>query len=154
MTHQEAVQAFMEGAGQTVRKTPSFPTYPEKLLRSKLIIEEVWELFNKGMGAKGDLRWIDSEDQSTCTLVFTLQKTSPDDLVEVADALTDIDVVVSGTGCTYGIDVDDTFAEVHRSNMTKLDNPVFNEFGKLMKGPNYSPPNIRKVIFDQMNDGA
>jgi predicted HAD superfamily Cof-like phosphohydrolase len=144
----------MEGAGQTVRKTPSFPTYPEKLLRSKLIIEEVWELFNKGMGASGDLRWIDSEDQSTCTLVFTLQKTSPDDLVQVADALTDIDVVVSGTGCTYGIDLDETFEEVHRSNMSKLIEKTFNEFGKLLKGRFYSPPNLKKIISDQMNDGA
>ena len=71
------------------------------------------------------------------------------DIVEVADALTDILVVTYGAGAAFGIDLDKCFNEVHRSNMSKLSEegkPIYNEFGKVMKGPNYSPPDLKKII--------
>ena len=71
------------------------------------------------------------------------------DIVEVADALTDILVVTYGAGAAFGIDLDKCFDEVHRSNMSKLSEEgktIYNEFGKVMKGPNYLPPDLKKFI--------
>ena len=71
------------------------------------------------------------------------------DLVEVADALTDLLYVTYGAGHAFGIDLDKCFIEVQNSNMSKLDRngkPIYNEFGKVMKGPNYSPPDLKKII--------
>ena len=72
------------------------------------------------------------------------------DLVEVADALTDILYVTYGAGHAFGINLDDCFEEVQNSNMSKLDEngkPIYNEHGKVMKGPNYFKPNLKKIIF-------
>ena len=71
------------------------------------------------------------------------------DLVEVADALTDILYVTYGAGHAFGIDLDKCFEEVQKSNMSKLGKdgkPIYNEFGKVMKGPNYFKPVIKKII--------
>ena len=70
-------------------------------------------------------------------------------LKEVADALTDILYVTYGAGHAFGINLDKCFAEVQRSNMSKLDkdgNPIYNEKGKVMKGPNYSEPNLKQFV--------
>ena len=71
------------------------------------------------------------------------------DLKEVADALTDILYVTYGAGCAYGIDLDKCFKEVQRANMSKLGSdgkPIYNEKGKVMKGPNYSEPNLKQFL--------
>lgn len=71
------------------------------------------------------------------------------DLIAVADALGDLLYVVYGTGLAYGLDLDAAFAEIHRSNMTKLGpdgKPLRNEDGKVVKGPNWEPPNLEKVL--------
>ena len=71
------------------------------------------------------------------------------DLKEVADALTDILYVTYGAGCAYGIDLDKCFKEVQRANMSKLGldgKPIYNEKGKVMKGPNYSEPNLKPFV--------
>ena len=71
------------------------------------------------------------------------------DLVEVADALTDILYVTYGAGHAFGINLDDCFSEVQRSNMSKLGNdgkPIYNEHGKVMKGPNYFEPDLKKFL--------
>lgn len=71
------------------------------------------------------------------------------DLVEIADALCDIIYIAYGTGVSYGLPMDLLFDEVHRSNMSKLDEngkPIFREDGKVTKGPNYSPPQLRSII--------
>ena len=71
------------------------------------------------------------------------------DIVEVADALTDILYVTYGAGHAFGIDLDKCFEEVQNSNMSKLDNngkPIYNESGKVMKGPNYFKPNIEGIL--------
>lgn len=73
-----------------------------------------------------------------------------EDPVAAADALTDILYVVYGTGDCFGIDLDKCYAEVHRSNMSKLGEdgkPIRNEHGKVMKGPNYTPPNLKDILF-------
>lgn len=77
------------------------------------------------------------------------EATSRQDLVGIADALTDLLYVVYGAGHAYGINLDDCFAEVHRSNMSKLDDesqPIYREDGKVLKGPNYTPPDLAEII--------
>ena len=116
------VKIFMETFGQMVRTKPNFPDDKTMLLRLDLIKEELSEL-EEAMGTKN--------------------------LKEVADALTDILYVTYGAGYAYGIDLDKCFKEVQRANMSKLGEdgkPIYNDQGKVMKGPNYSEPNLKKFV--------
>ena len=116
------VKTFMETFGQMVRTNPQFPDGKTMQLRYDLIKEELNEL-EQAMKSK--------------------------DLKEIADALTDILYVTYGAGFAYGIDLDKCFKEVQRANMSKLGKdgkPIFNEKGKVMKGPNYSEPNLKKFL--------
>ena len=116
------VKTFMETFGQMVRTKPQFPDEKTMQLRYDLITEELNEL-EQAMKSK--------------------------DLKEIADALTDILYVTYGAGFAYGIDLDKCFKEVQRANMSKLGKdgkPIFNEKGKVMKGPNYSEPNLKQFV--------
>ena len=116
------VKTFMETFGQMVRTKPQFPDEKTMQLRYDLIKEELDEL-EQAMKSK--------------------------DLKEIADALTDILYVTYGAGFAYGIDLDKCFKEVQRANMSKLGKdgkPIFNEKGKVMKGPNYSEPNLKQFV--------
>ena len=120
MTNFQKVKTFMQTFGQEVKLKPSFSTQKINDLRYNLIKEELNELKEA----------IDNKD-----------------LLEVADALTDILYVTYGAGHAFGIDLDKCFEEVQNSNMSKLGedgNPVYNDFGKVMKGPNYYKPNLSK----------
>jgi len=122
MTNFEKVKEFMTTFGQEVKNKPEFPNEKIVELRKKLIDEE----FNELKDAINE-----------------------NDLIEVADALTDILVVTYGAGVAFGIDLDKCFKEVHRSNMSKLSEdgkPIYNEFGKVMKGPNYFKPNLKQYL--------
>ena len=122
MSNFKDVRIFMEKFGQMVRTKPAFPNDKTMQLRFNLIKEELNEL-EEAMKNK--------------------------DLKEVADALTDILYVTYGAGYAYGIDLDECFKEVQRANMSKLGNdgkPIYNEQGKVMKGPNYSEPNLEKFV--------
>ena len=116
------VKTFMETFGQMVRTKPQFPDEKTMQLRYELIKEELNEL-EQAMKTKN--------------------------LKEIADALTDILYVTYGAGCAYGIDLDKCFKEVQRANMSKLGKdgkPIFNDKGKVMKGPNYLAPNLKQFI--------
>ena len=116
------VKTFMETFGQIVRTKPQFPDEKTMQLRYDLIKEELNEL-EQAMKTKN--------------------------LKEVADALTDILYVTYGAGYAYGIDLDKCFKEVQRANMSKLGNdgkPIYNEKGKVMKGPNYLKPNLKQFV--------
>ena len=122
MSNFNMVKTFMETFGQEVKIKPSFGSDKINSLRYDLIKEELEELK------------IAMENK---------------DLLEVADALTDILYVTYGAGHAFGIDLDKCFEEVQSSNMSKLDenkNPIYNELGKVMKGPNYFKPNLLKFI--------
>ena len=122
MTNFEKVGTFMKTFGQEVKESPSFSTEKINDLRLSLIKEELNEL---------------------------IEAMNKRDLVEVADALTDILYVTYGAGHAFGINLDKCFAEVQNSNMSKLDNygkPIYNDIGKVMKGPNYFKPNLEKYI--------
>ena len=116
------VKTFMETFGQMVRTKPRFPDEKTMQLRYELIKEELNEL-EQAMKTKN--------------------------LKEIADALTDILYVTYGAGYAYGINLDKCFKEVQRANMSKLGNdgkPIYNEKGKVMKGPNYSEPNLKQFV--------
>ena len=122
MTNFEKVKEFMITFGQEVKNNAEFPNKKIVDLRKKLIDEEFNEL-------KDAIK--------------------ENNLIEVADALTDILVVTYGAGVAFGIDLDKCFKEVHRSNMSKLSKdgkPIYNEFGKVMKGPNYFKPNLKQYL--------
>ena len=122
MTNFEKVGLFMTTFGQEVKKKPSLSTDKINNLRISLIQEELNEFIEA-----------------------ILNK----DLKEAADALTDILYVTYGAGHSFGINLDDCFDEVQRSNMSKLGNdgkPIYNEHGKVMKGPNYFKPNLNKFL--------
>ena len=122
MTNFEKVKKFMETFGQEVKSKPSFSSKKINDLRYNLIKEELDEL---------------------------KQAIDKNDLLEVADALTDILYVTYGAGHAFGIDLDKCFDEVQNSNMSKLDEngkPIYNESGKVMKGPNYFKPDLSKFI--------
>ena len=122
MTNFESVKKFMHTFGQEVRTKAGFPNDKIIGLRLDLIREELSEL--KEAVEKKDIK-------------------------EVADALTDILYVTYGAGHAFGINLDKCFDEVQNSNMSKLDEngkPIYNDSGKVMKGPNYFPPNLKKII--------
>jgi len=122
MSNFEEVKKFMETFGQMVRTKPQFPDEKTMQLRFDLIQEELNEL-EEAMKTKN--------------------------LKEIADALTDILYVTYGAGYAYGVNLDECFKEVQRSNMSKLGSdgkPIFNEKGKVMKGPNYSEPDLKKFV--------
>ncbi len=122
MTNFDDVKKFMKVFGQQVKTKPQFPDEKTMQLRFDLIKEELNEL-EQAMKTKN--------------------------LKEIADALTDILYVTYGAGCAYGIDLDKCFKEVQRANMSKLGKdgkPIYNEKGKVMKGPNYSEPNLKKFV--------
>ena len=122
MTNFESVKKFMQTFGQEVRSKASFPNDKITSLRLNLIKEELLELEE------------------------AIEKK---DINEVADALTDILYVTYGAGHAFGINLDKCFKEVQNSNMSKLGSdgkPIFNEHGKVMKGPNYFKPNFSKFF--------
>ena len=122
MTNFKDVKKFMETFGQEVKKKAEFPSDKIVKLRYDLIKEELDE-FDEAIKRK--------------------------DLKEVADSLTDILYVTYGAGHAFGIDLDKCFDEVQRSNMSKLGDdgkPIYNDKGKVMKGPNYFKPNLSKFL--------
>ena len=122
MSNFSKVGIFMKTFGQEVKNKPAFSTDKINKLRLDLIKEELSELTD-AMNNK--------------------------DLLEVADALTDILYVTYGAGHAFGIDLDKCFDEVQNSNMSKLDEngkPIYNENGKVMKGPNYFKPDLSKFV--------
>ena len=122
MSNFDDVKTFMKTFGQIVKNKAEFPDKNTMQLRFDLIHEELKEL------------------------EFAMKTKN---LEEVADALTDILYVTYGAGCAYGIDLDKCFKEVQRANMSKLGEdgkPIFNDKGKVMKGPKYNAPNLKQFI--------
>ena len=123
MTNFEKVRLFMTTFGQEVKKKSGLSSDKINNLRINLIEEELIELKDA----------VNNKDIS-----------------EVADALTDILYVTYGAGHAFGINLDDCFEEVQKSNMSKLGDdgkPIYNNLGKVMKGPKYFKPNLNKFLF-------
>ena len=123
MTNFKKVGEFMKAFGQEVKSLPNLSSEKINDLRINLIDEELNEL---------------------------KEAIKKKNLIEVADALTDILYVTYGAGHAFGIDLDKCFMEVQKSNMSKLGNdgkPIYNQYGKVMKGPNYFKPNLKKILY-------
>ena len=121
-TNFELVGDFMEAFGQDVQLEPTWPDFNTRELRLELIAEELDELSD----AIADR-----------------------DMIQIADALTDLLYVVYGAGHAFGIDLDECFQEVHSSNMSKLGEngrPIHREDGKVMKGPGYFEPDLESIL--------
>ena len=119
---QDALREFHEAFDLTRSEVPGLPSKDIRDLRINLLKEE-WEEYLEGEAT--------------------------DDLIEIADALADMVYIAYGTAVAYGIRLDKVFEEVHSSNMSKLDangKPIYREDGKVLKGPNYSPPNIETIL--------
>jgi predicted HAD superfamily Cof-like phosphohydrolase len=122
MSNFESVKVFMRTFGQEIKDKPSFPTTKITQLRYSLIKEELNEL---------------------------KEAIDKNNLKEVADALTDILYVTYGAGHAFGINLDACFTEVQSSNMSKLGKdgkPIYNEYGKVLKGPKYFKPDLSKFV--------
>ena len=118
----ELVGDFMEAFGQKVELEPTWPDFNTRELRLELIAEELDELSD----AVADR-----------------------DMIQIADALTDLLYVIYGAGHAFGIDLDECFQEVHASNMSKLGEngrPIYREDGKVMKGPGYFEPDLEGIL--------
>ena len=125
MTNNEMVKQFMEAFGQEVKSSPELPGPKTLNLRLDLIEEEVDEL---------------------------LEAHNEQNLVKIADALTDILYVTYGMGHACGIDLDRCFRHIHYSNMSKLGSdgkPLYRDDGKVLKGPNYWAPKLEEVVFNK-----
>ena len=117
-----AVTEFHEAFGLMINSAPVLPDAATRDLRKKLLAEEYNE-------------YTTAEEE--------------DDIVEIADALADLIYIACGTAVAYGIPLDRVFAEVHRSNMSKLGEngrPIYRDDGKVLKGPTYSPPDIKTIL--------
>lgn len=124
LSYYKQVHQFHESYNIPILNLPQFPDNGRIALRESLIKEEVLELLNA----------IDKRD-----------------LVETADGIADAIVVLIGTALEFGIPLDKVMAEVHRSNMSKLgpdSKPVLREDGKVLKGPNFTPPDIQSILFE------
>ena len=129
MTNFEKVGHFMKTFGQEIKTSADLSTDKINSLRVSLINEELEEL-KKAISER--------------------------DMLEIADALTDLLYVTYGAGHAFGIDLDKCFDEVQNSNMSKLDEngkPIYNESGKVLKGPNYFKPDLRKFIKRKVDKG-
>ena len=129
MTNFEKVGYFMKTFGQEIKTSTDLSTDKINSLRVSLINEELEEL-KKAISER--------------------------DILEIADALTDLLYVTYGAGHAFGIDLDKCFDEVQNSNMSKLDEngkPIYNELGKVLKGPNYFKPDLRKFIKRKVDKG-
>ena len=145
-TNFQKVGEFMKAYEQDVHTTARFPMEKIRQLRFDLIEEELDELA-EAMYNQEDLE--ETNDNGELSSESEFINDSQENLIEIADALTDLLYVVYGAGHAYGINLDACFDEVQRSNMSKLDEngkAIKREDGKILKGPNYSPPNLRGIV--------
>jgi len=145
-TNFQKVGEFMKAYEQDVHTTARFPMEKIRQLRFDLIEEELDEL-DVAMKKQEELE--ETNDNGELSSESEFINDSQENLIEIADALTDLLYVIYGAGHAYGIDLDACFDEVQRSNMSKLDEngkAIKREDGKILKGPNYSPPNLHGIV--------
>lgn len=151
----ELVKEFHQTFGHPVESAPLTPDVKVMKFRTRFIMEETIELIQAlGAGRSGNQHlnhavelMEKARDQMLAANDYEFNNV---DLVEVADALGDLDYITNGAALVFGIPLPEVTAEIHRSNMTKLGadgQPIRNEEGKVQKGPNYEPPQLEMILF-------
>lgn len=142
--HDTPVVEFHEAFGAPIAWTPTVPPVERRKLRIKLIFEELLELIDaSGLELRADGRLLVGQTLSLVEVPDTI------DLVEAADAITDLRYVVDGTSLEWGVPLEKCLREVHRSNMSKLGEdgkPVLRPDGKVLKGPGFTPPDLATIL--------
>jgi predicted HAD superfamily Cof-like phosphohydrolase len=144
---QKNVSNFMKAVGQSCPESPTTPDNLTRVLRISLLIEEVLELAE----ASGVKVCLFNDDIPLSVNDFNYNIEGEVDLVEVADALADINYVSAGAACSYGLDLEPFEDEVCRSNNSKIVNGFRRDDGKWQKGPNYSPANLAPILEEQIS---
>jgi predicted HAD superfamily Cof-like phosphohydrolase len=152
----EHVKEFHKKFGHPVADKPTIPDAKTRLLRVKLIMEEAMEFAeasgfpcNVYFAPKPSVSYAVSYSMSIKDVVPEYDSPEKVDIIEAADALADIDYVVQGANLVWGFPAQEIMEEVQASNMSKLGKdgkPIYNDYGKIMKGPKYFAPNIKKII--------
>jgi predicted HAD superfamily Cof-like phosphohydrolase len=153
---QKMVREFHEKFECTINDKPTVPSFEDRRLRAKIILEEALETINRGLGIEvficdhGELKGV-WNDRLRFEEGCEFSKGWEPNLSQIADGCADLNYVVNGTAVTCGIDLEPIFAEIHRSNMSKLWGGIVkkNEFGKVIKSPDYSPANLQPILAAQ-----
>jgi len=147
------VRLFHLAYAHPVHHVPRTPPARERLLRFRLLFEELME-FGRAIGVEGlceqDAEAFEADVKRTLG-EFRIAPDAPVNLAEAADALGDIDYVTAGANLVFGFPAEAVLAEIHRANMSKLGDdgrPIHDAHGKVVKGPNYRPPNVAQVLLD------
>jgi predicted HAD superfamily Cof-like phosphohydrolase len=149
----ELVRLFHLAFAHPVRTVPTTPKPLERLLRFRLLFEEVME-FGRAIGVSGlseQTQEAFEADVKRTMAEFSINEDAVVSLSEAADALGDIDYVTAGANLVFGFPAEAVVAEIHRANMSKLGadgRPVHDGYGKVVKGPNYKKPNVAQVLLD------
>lgn len=154
----QLVGEFHSAFGHPVRKVPTTLTSDELALRLRILLEEVREVVEAAYGVGNGSAHLHVTDvlvalKKAANYVATIGKWGPDkfptDFANLAKELSDLEYVTVGFSHVAGLPHDDIFQEVHRSNMSKAGpdgRPIYDEGGKILKGPNYSPANVEKIL--------
>lgn len=149
----QLVRLFHLAFAHPVHHVPRTPPPDQRLLRFRLLLEEVME-FGRAIGVEplcSDTQEEFERKVKEVLATFTIDETATVNLPEAADALGDIDYVCAGANLVFGFPAEAVVAEIHRANMSKLGAdgaPIHDEFGKVVKGPNYRKPNVAQVLLD------
>lgn len=146
----EQVKEFHKAFSVEDAEKPTIPSLDRRIMRARLIVEEVFEFLEASGLSLKMLSTLSSKNATfyIVPMVSGLNYVTPN-IVEAADALADIKYVVEGAALTWGIPLDEVFDEVHRSNMSKVPEDgviIKREDGKVLKPPTYSPPNIHPIL--------
>lgn len=143
LSHSELVREFHQAFGHPIAEGPTTPDDEVRALRCRLIVEEALE-FVQASGFSISVNGTPIEEAR-----LRMAPSHDPDLPEVADALADLSYVTIGAALVYGFPFDKCFREVHRSNMSKLGDdgkPVYRADGKVLKGPNFTPPDLTSIL--------
>ncbi len=138
--YQSKVKDFMLAVGQPCREKPSTPSDLERIGRVKFLLEEVLE-FAEASGISVNI----DESKLEYTII------SPPNLVEIADSIADISYINYGSANSYGLDMEPFENEVHENNLTKVKTGYIDNSGKLRKGPDYKPVDLKPILERQLN---
>lgn len=151
--HVEEVVKFMKNAGQKTPESICNPSLDDRKLRAKLILEEVFELINRGLGLDVYLKPKDHylDPLSSADFDLSLTENGGSDIVEAMDGAADLFWVgVAGTSIIFGCQLEPVLNEVNRSNASKFIDGHRREDGKWVKGPSYTPADVQSVLLDRI----